>query len=140
MNRLRDGWYVVPYEVAWRDLDAMGHVNNAVFVSFLEIARTGYWLDLHGRTKAGDIGFIVARIECDYRRELNLGDAIEIAVRVGEMRGSSFDFLSEVRKDGEIVLTGKVTVVLYSWETRAKRPIPDDLRKKIHAFQGDQIS
>lgn len=137
MNRFRDGWYVVPYEVAWRDLDAMGHVNNAVFVSYLEIARTGYWLDLHGRSDARDIGFIVARIECDYRRELNLGDAIEIAVRVGEMRHSSFDFLGEVRKDGEIVLTGKVTVVLFSWETRTKLAIPEELRQKIRAVQGE---
>ena len=39
----RDGWYVVPMEVSWRDLDAIGHVNNAVYFSYFEWARTKYW-------------------------------------------------------------------------------------------------
>ena len=42
--------YVWPVEVRFRDLDALGHVNNAVFLTYLESARIGYWLELTGRT------------------------------------------------------------------------------------------
>lgn len=138
MSNIRNGWYVVPYEIAWRDLDAMGHVNNAVALSLLETARTKYWTDLHGTMSVDAIGFIVARIECDYRRELNLGDEVEIAVRIGTMRNSSFDFDGEVRRDGgrELAISAVVTVVLFSWETRSKLPITPELRARIGAFQG----
>lgn len=133
----RDGWYVVPYEVTWRDLDAMGHVNNAVYFTYFEWARTRYWFDLQAASSVADIGFIVARAECDFRSELNLSERIEIAVRIGEMRSSSLDFVYRIRKWGgeEVVAEGKVVVVLFSWEKRAKLPIDEGLRRRIERFQ-----
>lgn len=133
-----DGWYVVPYEVAWRDCDAMGHVNNAVYFSYFEWGRTKYWLELMGVTRIDEIGFIVVRAECDFQRQLNLGEAIEIRSRIGEMRGSSLDFHTEVRRaNGKTAATGKVVVVLFSWENQTKLPISDELRERVRAFQGE---
>lgn len=136
----RDGWYVVPYEVMWRDVDAAGHVNNAVYFSFFEWGRTRYWLDLQRSATIGDINFIVAHARCDFRRELNLADRIEIAVRVSDMRRSSFDFESVVRRSNggdiaDIAAQGVVTLVLYSFEERQKLLIPDDLRERVRRFQ-----
>lgn len=133
----RDGWYIVPHQVTWRELDAMGHVNNAVYFTFFEWARTKYWMELHGTNKPRELTFIVARAECDFRRQLSMMEEIEIATRVGEMRDSSFDFLYEVRRGGgkEIAATGRVVVVHYSWEAGMKVPISDALREKIARFQ-----
>lgn len=132
----RDGWYVVPHQVLFRDLDAFGHVNNAVFFTYYEWGRTAYWFDLTGAALAHDIGFIVARAECDFKLQLEL-EQIEIATRIGEMRNSSFVFESEIRKsDGQqIAATGRVVVVLFDWETNAKKPIDAELRKRIEEFQ-----
>ncbi|HEX6085471.1 MAG TPA: thioesterase family protein [Thermoanaerobaculia bacterium] len=127
----RDGWYVLPYQVMFRDVDAYGHVNNAVFFTFFEWVRTLLWFELTAFGKATDIGFIVAHAECDYRRPVHL-EAIELCVRVGEVRTSSFETLYEVRKsDGTVAATGNVVVVLYDWERDAKRPIDDELRRKL---------
>ena len=133
-----NGWYVLPYEVTWRDLDAMGHVNNAVYFTYFEWARTKYWLDLTGGKSAGDIGFIVAHAECDFKLQLNLLEKIQIAVKIGETRNTSLDFLYEIRRqDGaELAATGKVVVVLYSWEASGKLSITEELRKGIAKFQG----
>ena len=49
----RDGWYVVPWDVMFRDIDAIGHVNNAVFFTFFEWGRTRYWFELQGGTAGG---------------------------------------------------------------------------------------
>lgn len=132
----RDGWHVVPHQVLFRDLDAFGHVNNAVFFTYFEWGRTAYWFDLTGGVLAHDIGFIVARAECDFRLQIEL-EQIEIATRVGEMRHSSFVFESEIRKgDGrQIAATGKVVVVLFDWETNSKKAIDDALRERIGSFQ-----
>jgi acyl-CoA thioester hydrolase len=134
----RDGWYVVPWDVMFRDLDAIGHVNNAVFFTFFEWGRTRYWFELQGGKGPFDIGFIVARAECDYRQQLVM-EPIDIATRVGEMRTSSIDFHSEVRKaGGEVAAAGKTIVVLYDWAKRTKMPIPDDLRSRVRSFQQEE--
>ncbi|MGK2860165.1 MAG: acyl-CoA thioesterase [Thermoanaerobaculia bacterium] len=132
-----NGWYVVPHEVTWQDLDAMGHVNNAVYFAYFEWARTKYWLEMEGAVDPTSLGFIVARAECDFRRELKMMDLVHIRVRVSELRNSSLDFVYEVGNSstGEIAATGKVVVVLYSWQERRKISISDELRARIAAFQ-----
>lgn len=132
-----NGWYVVPHEVTWQDLDAMGHVNNAVYFAYFEWARTKYWMEMVGATDPKSLTFIVAHAECDFRRELTMMELIHVRVRIGEMRGSSLDFIYEVvnAKDGAIAATGKVTVVLFSWEGRRKLKISDELRARVAAFQ-----
>jgi acyl-CoA thioesterase FadM len=60
-------------------------------------------------------------------------EPIEICVRVGEMRSTSFDTHYEIRKnDGrDLAATGKVVVVLFDWAANSKIPISDDLRRKV---------
>jgi acyl-CoA thioester hydrolase len=135
-----DGWYAVPHEVTWRDLDAAGHVNNAVYFTYFEWARTKYWYDLHGSEPTlENLDFIVARAECDFREQLAMKDRIDICVRISELRNSSFDFEYAIRKsDGsEIAATGKVVMVLYSWATKSKLRVTDELRQKVARFQGE---
>jgi acyl-CoA thioester hydrolase len=135
----RDGWYVVPHHVLFRDLDPFGHVNNAVFLTYFEWARTLLWFDITGRRGARDIDFIVARAECDFRRQVAL-EPIEICTRVGEIRNSSFDFVYEIRKDEgtEVAATGRVVVVLYDWARQSKSAISDELRRKLIACSPEE--
>ncbi|HEX7807686.1 MAG TPA: thioesterase family protein [Thermoanaerobaculia bacterium] len=135
----RDGWYVVPYQVIFRDVDAFGHVNNAVYFTYFEWARTLLWFEINGFGGPTDIGFIVAHAECDFRKQIGL-ESIEICIRVGQLRNTSFDTDYEIRRNGgaEIAATGKVTVVLFDWTTNAKKPIDDELRKKIERASLDQ--
>ena len=132
----KDGWYVVPYEVLFRDLDAFGHVNNAVFLTFFEWARTQLWFAITGGANARDISFIVARAECDFRAQVAM-EPIDILVRIAEMRATSFDFVYEIRKtsDRQLAATGKVVVVLYDWKANVKVPIGEELRKRVNEFQ-----
>lgn len=132
----RDGWYVVPYDVMFRDLDPFGHVNNAVYFTYFEFARTQLWLELHGGSDARDVSFIVARAECDFKEQLSM-EPIEIWTRIGDMRATSFDFISEIRKSNgqRIAAVGKVVVVLFDWKTQSKVGISDDFRRKVKALQ-----
>lgn len=136
----KDGWYVVPYRVLFRDLDPFGHVNNAVVFTYFEWARTLLWFELtDGRRGARDVGFIVARAECDFLQQIAM-EPIEIRVRVGEMRTTSFDFLYEILKnDGQqLAATGRVVVVLFDWTLQSKVPISEELRRKVQLLQRSQ--
>jgi acyl-CoA thioester hydrolase len=132
----RDGWYVVPHHVLWRDLDPFGHVNNAVVITYFEWARTLLWFDLTGVRGPREIGFIVAHASCDFRSQLEL-EPIDICVRIGEMRNTSMDFVYEVRSEKAIAATGKVTVVLFDWASQSKQAIPDELRRKVATWSRD---
>ena len=134
---IQDGWYVVPWHVIFRDVDAFGHVNNAVYLTYFEWARTRLWFELTGGDDARDVGFIVARAEVDFKAQLGL-EPIDIAVRIGEMRNSSFDTLYEIRnRNGkQIAATGRVVVVLFDWKRNAKMTIPDALREKVQTLFG----
>ena len=122
--------------VIFRDLDAFGHVNNAVFFTYFEWARTQMWLELTGRHDVRGVTFIVARAECDFRLQLEL-EPIEVRVRIQDMRTSSFDWISEIRKiDGQqLAATGKVVTVLFDWDKQSKVPIDDSLRAAVRKFQ-----
>jgi acyl-CoA thioester hydrolase len=135
----RDGWYVVPHHVLFRDLDPFGHVNNAVFLTYFEWARTLLWFDLTGKRGAREIGFIVARAECDFKRQLDF-EPIDICVRVGAIRNTSFDFVYEIRKNAgsEIAATGRVVVVLYDWAQQSKRTVDAALRRKLEACRPEE--
>jgi acyl-CoA thioester hydrolase len=134
--RFEDGWYIVPWQVIFRDVDAFGHVNNAVYLTYFEWARAQLWFAITGAEGLPtDIGFIVARAEIDFKLQIGM-EPIDICIRISEMRGTSFDTVYEIRKrNGNVAATGKVVVVLFDWTAQAKMRISDELRQKVQAFQ-----
>jgi acyl-CoA thioester hydrolase len=138
--RFENGWFVVPWQVIFRDVDAFGHVNNAVYLTYFEWARAQLWFALTGAPGIpSDIGFIVARAEIDFKLQIEM-EPIDICVRVGEMRNTSFDTKYEIRKrsTGQVAATGSVVVVLFDWKAQTKMPISDTLRRKVRAFQQEE--
>jgi acyl-CoA thioester hydrolase len=126
--RWENGWFVVPWQVIFRDVDGFGHVNNAVYLTYFEWARAQMWFDLTDAKGAPeDIGFIMARAEVDYLAQLG-----DICARVSEMRNTSLDTVYEIRRrDGQVAATGKVVVVLFDWHEQRKIPISDEFRQKV---------
>ena len=83
-------------EVRFRDCDPMGHVNNAVYLSYLEAARFSWWRRAFGPTGLTDHGFIVARVEIDYRKPALPGERLLIRLRVDALGKSSFTVIYEI--------------------------------------------
>ena len=144
--RLPDFATIVPVEVFFRDLDAMGHVNNATFFSYFEQARTRYWLSLTGEKDFRAIGFIVVHAECDYASPATLGEHLLVGVRIPAAGRSSFAFdyrivCHDVREDvaPRLVATGRTIQALYAWEANRTVPFAEDLRRKIEAREGKPL-
>jgi acyl-CoA thioester hydrolase len=93
--------FVFPVDVRFRDLDALGHVNNAVYLTYLESARIAWWQEVSGRPLA-QIGMILARTEIDYRSPAAYGERLEVGLRCASMGRSSFvmEFRMEERGSG----------------------------------------
>jgi len=107
----------------------MGHVNNAVYFTYLEQCRLTFWRELTGwPTPATRV--IIARAECDYRAPALFGDELEVRLNVGEIGRSSFWLIYEiVTVSGErVIATGKTVMVTYDYEAAKAVPMPPETR------------
>ncbi len=119
--------------VIFRDLDPLEHVNNAVYFTYMEVARTEYYMQLTGARNLGEIRFIIARASCDFRAPARFGDRLLIAVWVSEVGNSSFKLQYRLRqkKDGILVAEGETVQVAFDYETRKTIPIPETVKNLL---------
>jgi acyl-CoA thioester hydrolase len=125
--------FVHRLEVRFRDCDPLGHVNNAVYLTYLEQARFNHWRSLWGfgspQLAAGRPGVILARVECDYKRPAIYGETLEIRLTVGAIGRSSFRYEYEiVDGEGRTVLIAQTVQVMYDYAEGKPVPIPEDIR------------
>ncbi|HXH89080.1 MAG TPA: thioesterase family protein [Gaiellaceae bacterium] len=111
--------------VRFRDCDSMGHVNNAVYSTYLEEAR----IDVVGSLSA----FILARVEIDFRAELRAGEEIEVGSRVGRIGTKSFDLEHEIRAGERLVAEAKSVLVAYDYDLAASVPLSGELLGRLEA-------
>jgi len=133
---LLDGFrFTFPVEVRFRDLDTLAHVNNAVYLTYLESARLAFWHHVTQSRGLDDLSIILARAEIDYRSPVEYGEALVIGVRVASLRRSSFtmEFRIEERATGRLVAEAKKVLVHYDYVAKKSTPIPDALRQRLLA-------
>ena len=118
-----DAAYRHRLSVRFRDCDAMGHVNNAVFSTYLEESRIGVLGDL--------IDFILARVEIDFRSELRMGEEVEVRTRCSRIGTKSFDLEHVISAGDRVVAEAKSVLVSYDYELGKSVPVPDGLREVL---------
>jgi acyl-CoA thioester hydrolase len=121
--------------VRFRDLDSLGHVNNAVYLTYFESARIAYWLHTTKRTGLGALDMILARAEIDFRSPLAYGESVEISVGATSLGRSSFVLESDMheRASGRLVAGSRKVLVYFDYAAGKSAPIPDGLRALILA-------
>jgi len=134
-----DGFnFVVPVEVRFRDLDPLGHVNNAVFITYLEAARIKYRLNLMESASLDRLGLILAEMTCSYRSPAYFGEVLEVGVRVSEIGNKSFvmEYRIEERETRRLVATARSVQVAYDYETQQTIPLSARFVELAEALEG----
>jgi acyl-CoA thioesterase FadM/nitroreductase len=108
----------------FRDIDAMGHVNNAVTVTLLEQARVHFFAALFGVRGLDDFPFILAELALRYLRPIRLPDRVQARVHVTEVMRSSYRLHYQLRDpgDGSVFAEGETVQVSYDYQARRPRP------------------
>jgi acyl-CoA thioester hydrolase len=129
-----------PVTIRFRDLDAFGHVNNAVYFTFMEMARVAYFTHI-GLLKSGEFPspfFIIAEATCQFKAPIDMQTALIVQVRVSRLGNSSFDmeyrFVDEV--SGAVLATGRTVQVTFDYATNRSVPLPDEWRAAITQLEG----
>ena len=117
--------WTIREHVRFRDCDAMGHVNNAVFSTYLEQARIA--------VVGGLDTFILARVEIDFRAELRAGEEIEVRTRCTRIGTKSFDLEHEIWAGDRKAADARSVLVGYDYAVGASAPLTDDQRRRLES-------
>ena len=125
--------FTIRFPIRFRDVDAIGHVNNAVYFTYMEQARTEYWMSLFGLDNLNQISFIVAHAECDFKVPARFGDEIEVSIRTTSVGNTSFVWDYEIKnaKTSELFAIGKTIQVYYNYNRKKGMSVPPDVRAKL---------
>ena len=135
MSSLQEFAVVFKQNVAWGDMDAVGHVNNVMYYRYIESARVEYL------TKIDAIGqglsAVIASSSCRFLRPVFFPDVLEIGVQVIEVRNSGFrmNYVLYSTQQQQVVATGEAIAVMVDTATLGKAALPTQLRQRIYALE-----
>ena len=124
--------------VRFRDIDSMGHVNNAVFFTYFEEGRKAFIHELFGLERPSDFQFILAHVSCDYLRPVKLNDKPTLQTWISSIGTKRFDMqyvLVDSSNDTMMYARGQSIQVYYDYQQNQSKPIPDDIRERLIAYQ-----
>jgi acyl-CoA thioester hydrolase len=132
---IADGFqYKTLIPIRFADIDAFGHVNNAIYLTYFEIARSTYWEEVI-KWDWDEVGIIIRRSVVDYLKPILLTDEIYTYVKTSRIGTSSFDLDYIIVKivDGkeEICTSGQTLCVTFDYKTNKPVPIPVYQRHKM---------
>ncbi len=126
--------YTTEIDVRFRDIDVMGHVNNAVYATYIEQARTEYYRDVLS-ADLSSISTVLASLSLDFRRAVKLTDGtVTVEIDVAELGRSSVTMTHEVRTGGQVVADAEATIVTLDPDSGEPAPIPDEQRSAMTSY------
>jgi acyl-CoA thioester hydrolase len=137
------GWpVVIEFPVAWGEMDAYQHVNNAVYFRYFESSRLAYihaldWPEIERQTQVGPI---LASVQARFRKPLTYPDTVAVGSRVTTVSDDRFVMEHVVVSErlGAIAAEGSGVLVAYHYGELRKAPLPPELRERIGKLEGRQ--
>ena len=133
-------------KVRFSDLDAMGHVNNAAYLSYLEEARLAYYgTIMNTNLNYTEFNAVIARIEIDYVQQIKLGDKVEVYTRTSKIgnKSSDVEHLIVIASGNETKIAAKALTKLVSFDYAKNQSVEvsEEIKKIIEVFEaGKQVS
>ena len=118
-------------ETRYNDYDTAGHVNNAVYLTYFEVARMKAWSAMVGARR--DVAFVIAEASVRYVSRAQLGEPLAIDVRTAEVRDKAWVWSYRIldSRDGRLVADGRTVQVMFDFATGSAVPIPPEIRSKL---------
>jgi acyl-CoA thioester hydrolase len=132
--------FKLPLQLRWADLDALGHVNNAIFITYFEVARGHYMLQACPGWDWHKHMFLIGNVEAHFKKELLLTALNPLVyMRTAKIGTKSFvlEYAVVSEKDGETVIhaTGSTTQIMFDMKTRTTIEVADWVRENLDIFE-----
>ncbi len=130
----------MPISVRWRDLDPLGHVNNAVLISYLEMARVVFWQRHAPWGRPQDVSFVIAKLSVDYKRPIQLGQEVVVGLRLGRVGRSSFAFDYRIEAAGRLAAEASTVQVHLDPSTKQPASLPEQMLRVLRQADPAQVT
>lgn len=132
---LADFTTITEIQVAWGEMDALQHVNNAVYFRYFETARLDYFkkINLLVNLKQNHIGPVLGHTECRYKAPVTYPDTLLIGSRVTDLQDDRFTMEYHIvsKTTGKVTTVGSATCVMFDFQHHTKASIPDEIKQAI---------
>ena len=140
---MKDFNFNLPIQIRWNDLDPLGHVNNALYITYFEVARGYFMVTACPEWNWQKDMFLIGNVNIDYRKELLLLDKQpKVWIKTSKLGNKSFvlDYMITTEKNGETIIhaTGSTTQVMFDTKTRTTIEIPQWVRESLSKFDNLQ--
>jgi len=128
----------LPIQIRFNDIDLAGHVYNAVYQEYFDLARVDYFSNSLGDSLSWvKTGLVIASIHIDYFNSILLNDEVEIRSKVSSLGNKSLEMVQEIVKSGESepAAIGKTVLVCFDMPTRTSVELPESWKDKINKFE-----
>jgi acyl-CoA thioester hydrolase len=129
--------FYIPLKVRINDLNYGNHVGHQVYFSFFQESRVAYLnqfgfseLDIEG------LGMIMAEAGCRYKQQLLLGDSIQVACAVVELKPKRFTMVYQINKGDTVCAEGSTINICYDYAAQKVARLPEGFVRRIKAFEG----
>jgi acyl-CoA thioester hydrolase len=118
----------------WSEMDLFGHINNVMFMKYIQAARVNYWekIKLNALYEKQRIGPMLVSVNCQFRKPLHYPGQVTIFTKIDFIKNSSFALQHLLLdKENELVAEAHDVMVMYDFNTGQKVAFPEELKKNI---------
>lgn len=137
-NDERTRVHVMQLPIRWGDMDAMGHVNNAVYFRYIEQARIDWMAEIDcAPDPAKGTGPVIINAHCTFLQQLKFPGALEIITFIGPIGRSSFETMHEIRRldaPDALAAYGGAKIVWTDYRLAKSMIVPDDIRGRLQTM------
>ena len=134
--KLNDYDFTFPVASRWRDMDAIGHVNNETILSYFEDVRVRYLsslsIDINNQSESNSV--ILASMKIDYYHQVNYPDIFDVGCRIIRVGTKSFDLLSSIflEDSDKTLVSGLFTIVCFDYVEQKTIVVPDIIKNQLN--------
>ncbi len=129
--------FSIDIDVRFRDLDALGHVNNAVFMTYFELGRLQFSKTVFNVSDPSDFSFILAHMSCDYLKPIKMNDRVSLQLWVRDIGTKSFSFgykLVDLFDDSVVYATAESVQVCYDYTRETSIPVSEEMKEQMSEY------
>ncbi|MCX6352845.1 MAG: acyl-CoA thioesterase [Bacteroidetes bacterium] len=126
----------------WSEMDIFGHINNVMFVKYVQASRVNYWaqVGLMKDFESLGLGPMLASVSCNFYKPLFHPGEITICAKMAFIKNSSFGFKHIIlNADGEIAAEAHDVMVFYDFKNNHKIPFPQEVRLRVKELEGREV-
>lgn len=126
-------------QIRFSDIDMLGHVNNAVYMNYFDMAKTKYFQAVHNAQDWSRLDVVVANVNVDFLHPVFFNDDIIVKTKITRLGNKSFNMVQQIElvDSGEVKTVCHSVVVGFDVSTNSAKSLTECWKQQVREFEGD---